>query len=444
MSSKRKRPADDAGAVPYGDLGAAADDADDGGGAAAAAAAAADADADGAAAAGAAASWFNLGGGGDGSSQPPKKSAVPKKFVLTQEGKVVAVAKLEAERAAAAAADAEGPSSVLIQFQAMGATAPTGPALDVPVGISPKQLELLVNSILETKEATPFSFYLNAEEVTDSIKAAMKAQGLSSEAVHVVRYQPLAVFRVVPVARCTDSMPGHSDAILHVSFSPDGKSLASGGGDASVRFWDAYSSTPRFTCAGHKHHVLCTAWSPCGTRFASADRAGEVRVWDPATGKEVCAPLTGHKGWVTALAWEPLHAVAAAADGAGLPPRCELLASSSKDKTVRVWNTRTGRLQFSLAGHTDSVEAVRWGGQGLVYTASRDRQVLVWAVEDDRSRGKVVRSLAGHAHRINALALNTDAVLRSGPFDHRGGRHATPQEGACGRARGRVGRAPPG
>jgi WD40 repeat protein len=109
-------------------------------------------------------------------------------------------------------------------------------------------------------------------------------------------------------------------------------------------------------------------------------------VWDPSTGKETCAPLVGHGSWVTSLAWEPLHQCGGNADQA-----CELLASSSKDKTVsgapvallscsgcvvmltsearvelschpfqvRVWNIRTGRLQFTLTGHTDSIESVR-------------------------------------------------------------------------------------
>lgn len=60
-------------------------------------------------------------------------------------------------------------------------------------------------------------------------------QAASTEVVLPVVYQPLAVFRVLPVTRCSDSMPGHSDAVLHVTFSPEGRTLASGGGDGTVR-----------------------------------------------------------------------------------------------------------------------------------------------------------------------------------------------------------------
>ena len=222
-----------------------------------------------------------------------------------------------------------------------------------------------------------------------------------------VRYQPLAVFRVLPVTRCTDSLPGHTDSILHVSFSPTGKVLASGGGDATVRFWDTMTCTPKHRCVGHKHHVLCTAWAPNGTRFASADRRGEIIVWDPAKGTPQ-RTLRGHKAWVTSLAWEPYHA----------NPACERLASSSKDGSVRVWNVRTGRFEFSLS-HSDSIEAVKWGGQHLLYTASRDRTINVWSVLGT-DRGKLVRTLKGHAHRINTLALSTDHACRTGPFNHTG------------------------
>ena len=68
---------------------------------------------------------------------------------------------------------------------------------------------------------------------------------VSTEAVLRVSYQPLAVFRVRPVTRCTSTMPGHTEAVLHVSYSPDGSMLASGGGDMTVR-----SGWWVFSCVG--------------------------------------------------------------------------------------------------------------------------------------------------------------------------------------------------
>lgn len=279
----------------------------------------------------------------------------------------------------------------------------------MPLSASPEQLDMLLNELLRSSEKTPHAFYVGDDEVVGSLSEFVKEQGLSTEVIATVVYQPLSNFRVMPITRCTDTLPGHTDAILHVTFSPDGSMIASGGGDATVRFWDALTSTPKFVCEGHRHHVLATAWSPDGRRFASGDKNGEVRVWDPHKGVEVCKPLRGHRAWVSALAWEPLHANKA----------CERVASSSKDGSVRVWNVRTNRFEFSLSGHKGSVECVRWGGEGLIYTASRDRTIKVWAVEAT-GRGKLIKTLEGHAHRVNSIALSTDYLCRTGAYDHTG------------------------
>jgi ribosome assembly protein 4 len=321
------------------------------------------------------------------------------------------------------------PSNLVVTFQnRQGET--VGEQLDVPTDASVDDLTALVHTLLQpnggasehdaTSKQIPYTFYAKIRrkddiehfddvELTTTLRDFLTQHSeLSTEQVLELTYQPLAIFRVRPVTRCTDTMPGHTEAILHVSYSPDGRHLASGGGDTTVRFWHVPTSLPQFTCHGHKNHVLCTAWSPDGTRFASSDKNGVLMLWDPTTGKAMGRKIQAHKQWITSLAWEPMHANAA----------CERLATASKDSTARVWNVRTQSLLVTMSGHADSVEAIKWGGEGLVYTASRDRTIKVWSVQDPNHLGKLVRTLAGHGHRINTLALSCDYVCRTGPFDH--------------------------
>jgi hypothetical protein len=79
---------------------------------------------------------------------------------------------------------------------------------------------------------------------------------------------------------------------------------------------------------------------------------------------------------------------------------------------------------FSMSNHTMMVTCVKWGGEGLIYSASRDTTISVWDAKD----GKLVRILRGHGHWVNTLALSSETVLRTGPFDHRGQAPASEEE----------------
>lgn len=127
-----------------------------------------------------------------------------------------------------------------------------------------------------------------------------------------------------------------------------------------------------FTCTGHENNVLYIAWSPCGTKIASASQDGRIIIWDPETGKQVGKDMRGHKNYIDCLSWEPYH----------INPECRKLVSASKDKDLRIWDTTLSRSLLVLAGHTDRVTFVRWGGRGLIYSASRDKTIKVWRAED--------------------------------------------------------------
>lgn len=215
-----------------------------------------------------------------------------------------------------------------------------GDVLDLPLDCTVDQLTLICNALLKQTEQIPYVFFVNDNEITQNLQKSLDLDKLNTEQVVDIIYQQQAVFRVRPVTRCTSSMPGHAEAVISVSFSPDGKHLASGSGDTTVRFWDVATQTPYYTCKGHTNWVLCIAWAPNSAKLASACKDGKIVIWDPFTGKQMGRMMTGHKQWVTALSWEPYHKNV----------ECRMLASSSKDGDVRIWDTVLGQTVLTISG----------------------------------------------------------------------------------------------
>lgn len=285
-----------------------------------------------------------------------------------------------------------------------------GAQIELPTNLRPNDLQEICDALLQTPKESrvPYIFFVKGSHITDTIATTKNENDevieFDQERVLEIVFAPQAIFKVEPVTRCVSSMSGHGEAVVSASFSPDGKGLASGSGDTTVRFWDVNTQTPIFTCSGHRHWVLAVAWSPDAQKVASGCRNGEINIWDACTGNRTSKmPLMGHTKWITCLVWEPINC----------NPDCRRLASSSKDCTIRIWDTVLLKCELVLSGHTMSVTCIKWSANGLIYSASQDRTVKVWRGTD----GVLCRSLDGHAHWVNTLALNCDYIVRTGPFD---------------------------
>jgi WD40 repeat protein len=127
----------------------------------------------------------------------------------------------------------------------------------------------------------------------------------------------------VPGAR--NAGPADSDAVASVAFSPDGKRIVSGGGDAAVRVWDADTGQPvGQPLTGHIMAVFSVTFSPEGKLIASGSMDGSVRVWDAVTGRPVGQPLLGHNAFVLSVAFSPDDTT---------------IVSGAGDNNLRVWPT---------------------------------------------------------------------------------------------------------
>ncbi len=113
----------------------------------------------------------------------------------------------------------------------------------------------------------------------------------------------------------------HDGPVRGLDFSSDGKLLASCGGDACARLWDATQLSELGRLNGHSGSVNDVAFDPTGRLLATCSDDNTVCVWDVATRTQLMQ-LAGHTAWVNGVRFSP--------DG-------RLMASGSMDGTLRLW-----------------------------------------------------------------------------------------------------------
>jgi WD40 repeat protein len=192
------------------------------------------------------------------------------------------------------------------------------------------------------------------------------------------------------------TLTGHSDMVTSVVYSPDGRYLASGSDDKTIKIWEVATGKELRTLTGHSDRVSSVAYSPDGRYLASGSSDDTIKIWEVATGKQL-RTLTGHYGEVYSVVYSP--------DG-------RYLASGSWDKTIKVWDVVTGKQLRTLTGHSSPVLSVVYSPDGrYLARGSWYRTIKIWEV----ATGKELRTLAGHSGSVLSVVYSHDGrYLASG------------------------------
>ncbi|MBD2128702.1 serine/threonine protein kinase [Microcoleus sp. ZQ-A2] len=204
----------------------------------------------------------------------------------------------------------------------------------------------------------------------------------------------------------SNTLPGDSNSLSPVAISPDGKTLASGSEDGTIKLWDLQTGKLRNTLKGppspdkRSKSVRAIAFSPDGKTLASGGEDNGIKVWNLGTGK-LLHTLSGKSYWISALA---------------ISPDSQTFVCGDADSYITIGNLRTRELQNFFAGHSTIVNslAISPDGQTAV-SGSDDKTIKVWEIKT----GQLIHTLTTpDSRRVFAVAISPNGkTIASGNED---------------------------
>ena len=237
------------------------------------------------------------------------------------------------------------------------------------------------------------------------------------------------------------SIPAHANSVTCITFSPDGKTLATGCGNlllsnsGEAKMWDA--STGKQIWAVQQPDEICAlAFMMNGKQLLLGSRGQPITVWDVSTGmmvrdtkkigagNRVAIFLRSHLlasasetevvllDYTTAQGLRSFEGHSRSIQTVVFSPDGATLASGSSDKTIILWDVASGKARATLKGHSDEVLSVSFSPDGATLASgSSDKTIILW----DVASGKARASLRGHNAGIGVVAFSINgSILASG------------------------------
>jgi WD40 repeat protein len=199
--------------------------------------------------------------------------------------------------------------------------------------------------------------------------------------------------QIVNRVRERNRFQGHNDCVTSVSFSPDGKTIASASDDNTIKLW-SLDGKELNTFHGHSGTVWSVNFSPDGQTIASASEDNTVKLWS-LDGTELHT-FYGHSSMVWSVSFSP--------DG-------QMIASTSEDNTVKLWSL-DGREMSTFQGHDRAIWSASFSPDGqMIASASDDNTVKLWSLD-----GRELQTFYRHSGRLWSVSFSPDgqALLFTG------------------------------
>ena len=216
---------------------------------------------------------------------------------------------------------------------------------------------------------------------------------------------PVIAFGILSVSLLTSSFghadeptlvrvfPCHDESTLALAFSPDGQTLATGGRSVRgqeplVRLWDVATARERAALQGHKGNIYGVAFAPNGKILATASRDQTVRLWS-VDGKEL--GILAHPSQVRCVAFSP--------NGRLLATGCNM------DAIIRLWDVSTRTLRKEFKGKAANVFNLCFSPDGRWLAAtSKETLARLWNVED----GVEAKTYGGFTEGVYGVQFSPD------------------------------------